>query len=70
MSRIGAALLLHGEVKTVDEIVARIDAVTMEEVAAVARSVAAAPRALSVVGSRRRDDFDLEALGLTGHAAA
>lgn len=70
MSRIGAALLLHGEVKTVDEIVARIDAVTVEEVKAVAQAVAQSPRALAAVGSHGLDDFDRLALGLDGHAAA
>jgi predicted Zn-dependent peptidase len=70
MSRLGAALLLHGEVKTVDEVVARIDAVTADEVQEAARVIAAAPRCLAAVGSREPGDFDLEALGLSGHAAA
>ena len=50
MSRIGASLLLHGEVLAVDEVLARVEAVTLEDVAEAAAELAAAPRTLSVVG--------------------
>ena len=50
MSRIGASLLLHGEVLTVDEVLDRILAVTTEQVLEVAGQVAAAPRTVSAVG--------------------
>ena len=50
MSRIGSSLLLHGQVLEVDELLAKVDAVTVQDVAAVAASVAAQPRTLSVVG--------------------
>jgi predicted Zn-dependent peptidase len=50
MHRIGRSLLLHGEVPMVDEVVARFGAVTLDDIARVARSVAVAPRALAVVG--------------------
>jgi predicted Zn-dependent peptidase len=50
MSRIGASLLLHGEVLTVDEVLARIDAVDRSQVLDVAADLAQAPRTLSAVG--------------------
>ncbi len=50
MSRIGASLLLHGEVLTVDDVLARIQAVTAEQVLEVAGQVAASPRTVSAVG--------------------
>jgi predicted Zn-dependent peptidase len=64
MSRIGASLLLHGEILSVDEVLARIQAVTLDEVHAVAKELEAAPRTLSVVGPIGEDDLDPEALGL------
>jgi predicted Zn-dependent peptidase len=50
MSRIGSSLLLHGKVLEVDEILAKVDAVTVEDVAAVAAALATQTRTLSVVG--------------------
>jgi predicted Zn-dependent peptidase len=50
MSRIGRSLLLHHEVLTVDELLARIDAVTVDQVAAAARRVLGAPRTVVVLG--------------------
>ena len=50
MSRIGSSLLLHGQVLEVDEILARVEAVTLDDVAQAAADLAAAPRTLSVVG--------------------
>jgi len=64
MSRIGAGLLLHGEVLTVDEVLARVDALTLEEVHATASELVAAPRTLSVVGPFEESDFDPRQLGL------
>ena len=58
MSRIGAGLLLHGEVLTVDEVMARVEALTLDEVAAVAAEVVDAPRTLSAVGPFEEADFD------------
>jgi predicted Zn-dependent peptidase len=63
MSRIGASLLLHGEVRTVDEVLERMAAVTREDVQAVAGELAQAPRTLSAVGP-----FDEDAFG--SHLAA
>ena len=64
MSRIGAGMLLHGEVLTVDEVLARVEALTLDDVHAAARSLVAAPRTLSVVGAFDESDFDPGALGL------
>ena len=58
MSRLGAALLLHGEVLGVDEILARIDAVTLDEVRQVAMELAGSSPTLSAVGPFDVADFD------------
>jgi predicted Zn-dependent peptidase len=50
MTRLGKAELLYGEYVGLDESLARIDAVTAEEVRAVAADLAARPRSLAVVG--------------------
>jgi predicted Zn-dependent peptidase len=64
MSRIGAGLLLHGEVLSVDEVLARVERVTLVDVAGVAAALVAAPRALSVVGPFDESDFDAHSLHL------
>jgi predicted Zn-dependent peptidase len=58
MGRIGASLLLHGEVLSVDQLLARIDAVDAALVREVAAELAAAPRTLSAVGPFDEDAFD------------
>jgi predicted Zn-dependent peptidase len=50
MSRIGRSLLVHGEVLQVDELAARIDAVTLDDVARVAADVLCRPRVVAAVG--------------------
>jgi predicted Zn-dependent peptidase len=50
MSRIGSSLLLHGQVLEVDEVLSKVDAVTLDDVGAVATALAAQSRTLSVVG--------------------
>jgi predicted Zn-dependent peptidase len=50
MSRIGASLLLHGEVLTVDEVLGRIDAVDRALVRDAAADLLRAPRTMSAVG--------------------
>ncbi|MBC9732207.1 M16 family metallopeptidase [Nocardioides marmotae] len=50
MSRLGKAELVHDELLSIDEVIARIDAVTLEEVRAVAAEVFARPEVLAVVG--------------------
>ncbi len=68
MSRLGSTLLLHGEVRTVDQLLASIDAVELEQVAEAARELAGAPRTLAAVGPFEADAFDQAALGLTGRS--
>jgi predicted Zn-dependent peptidase len=58
MSRVGSSLLLHGHVLDVDELLDRVDAVTVEDVASVAAALAAEPRTLSVVGPFDRHHFE------------
>jgi len=58
MSRIGASLLLHGEVLSVDQILGRIEAVDAAQVRQVAAELAGAPRTLSAVGPFDEDAFD------------
>jgi len=58
MSRIGASLLLHGEVLSVDEILARLEAVDGDAVRDAAAGLASAPRILSAVGPFDEEAFD------------
>jgi predicted Zn-dependent peptidase len=64
MSRIGAGMLLHGEVLTVDEVLSRVEALTLEEIHDAAVELVAAPRTLSVVGPFDETAFDAAALHL------
>ncbi|HMK63700.1 MAG TPA: pitrilysin family protein [Acidimicrobiales bacterium] len=57
MSRIGSSLLLHGKVLTVDEMLAKVDAIGPEDVAQVAAKLAGEVRTLSVVGPFDPGDF-------------
>ena len=57
MSRIARSVLLHGEVLSIDEVAARVRAVTLDDVADVAGRVLGAPRTLSVVGPFDRKAF-------------
>jgi predicted Zn-dependent peptidase len=50
MSRIGRSQLLHQEVPTVDELTARIEAVTPDDAARVAAQVLGNERVVAVVG--------------------
>ena len=58
MSRLGASLLLHGEVLTVDEVLARIDAVDLVQVRDAAARLAQAPRTMSAVGPFDPESFE------------
>ena len=60
MSRIGASLLLHGEVPSIEEITAKIDAVTLDEVAEVAARVLGGQRVLAAVGPFTADELASE----------
>ena len=50
MSRIGKAELVYGELLSVDDLLARIDSVTLDDVAAVAAELLTTPPTLAVVG--------------------
>ena len=50
MIRLGKAELVHDELLKIDEVMARIDAVTLDEVRTVAAEVFRRPRILAVVG--------------------
>ncbi len=67
MSRIGASALLHGEVRTVDDILSRIEAVGPEDVLAVADQLVQAPRTLTAVGPFDEDAFDDHLAATSGH---
>ncbi len=69
MSRLGTSMLLYARAWTIDEVLQRIDAVDLDAVHEVARSLAEAPRALAAVGPFDADAFDGAALGLAGTAA-
>ena len=58
MSRIGKAELVSGDLLTVDEVLARIAAVTPDDVRAVAADVLTRPRALGIVGPFGDRGFD------------
>ena len=66
MARIGSSLLLHGDVKSVDEILSFIEQVDLDDVRRVAARLVEEPRALAVVGPFDRDAFDGVGLGLAG----
>ena len=57
MSRLGRAVLVHGEVLTFDELVERTESVTLDDVARVAKRVLANERVLAVVGPFDEEDL-------------
>ncbi len=58
MSRIGKSELSYGDVLSVDELIARVDAVTRDDVNEVAAYLLHQPRCLAVVGPFDEHDFD------------
>jgi predicted Zn-dependent peptidase len=52
MSRIGRSELVHGEVPSIDDVLSRVDAVTLDDARKVAARVLGADRSLAVVGPR------------------
>jgi predicted Zn-dependent peptidase len=58
MTRIGKSEICYGAILGVDEVLARIDAVTVADVAEVAADVLGRPRCLTVVGPFGAHDFD------------
>ena len=57
MSRLAKGELLYGDLLSVDELLARVDAVTVDEVNALAADLLARPMSLAVVGPFSPDDF-------------
>jgi predicted Zn-dependent peptidase len=57
MTRLGKGELLYGELPTIDELLARVDGVTPDEVRAVAGEVLSRPMSLAVVGPFADRDF-------------
>jgi predicted Zn-dependent peptidase len=66
MSRIGAAMLLHGKVQTVDEILRHIDAVDAAQVRDAAAALATSPRTMSAVGPFDERDFESHLPAMAG----
>ncbi|HZC71421.1 MAG TPA: pitrilysin family protein [Jatrophihabitans sp.] len=58
MTRIGKSEIIYGEVLGVDELLARIDAITPSDVAELAGDLLRRPRSLAVVGPFGEHDFD------------
>jgi len=59
MSRIGKSELVYESLLPVDEVLARVDAVTPDDIRAVAQAVLTAPQALTVIGPFGDRDFSL-----------
>ncbi|CNG32504.1 putative Zn-dependent peptidase [Mycobacterium tuberculosis] len=57
MSRIGKSELVYESLLPVEEVLARIEAVTLDDVRAIARDVLSAPQALTVIGPVGDRDF-------------
>jgi predicted Zn-dependent peptidase len=57
MSRIGKSEISHGEILSVDEVLERIDAVTLEDATATAKEVFSRPMALTVIGPFKPSEF-------------
>lgn len=57
MARIGRSSLVHGRVLDIDDVVARIDAVTVDDARRVVSKLAGQPRALAVIGPLRERDL-------------
>ncbi len=57
MHRIGSSLLLHGHVMQVDDLLAKVEAITSEDVGNLAQKLASGTRTLSVVGPFDADEL-------------
>jgi predicted Zn-dependent peptidase len=66
MGRIGASMLLHGEVQDIDQVLARVEAVSREDVLAQAQLLIESPRTLSAVGPFDEDAFSDHVAALAG----
>jgi predicted Zn-dependent peptidase len=56
MSRLGKGELVHGELLSVDQVLARVDAVTLADVQAIAGELVAQPWGLGVIGPFKNDN--------------
>ena len=63
MSRIGKAELLYGDILSIDEVLARIEAVTPDDVREIAAELFTGPLSLGVVGPFAESDFEPASLG-------
>jgi predicted Zn-dependent peptidase len=50
MSRLGKAELVYDELLSIDEVIARVDAVTLEDVRGIASELFSQPEILAIVG--------------------
>ncbi len=66
MSRLGRSELVHGEVLTVDDLLQRVDAVSLDDVTRVAKRVFDSEAVLSCIGPVPENDLDFAVEGL-GH---
>ncbi len=57
MSRLGKGELVYGEIQTVDDVIAKVDAVTPDDVREVAREVLGGDMGLAVIGPFDESDF-------------
>jgi predicted Zn-dependent peptidase len=57
MTRLGKGELLYGDLLTVDELLARIEAVTLDDIAEIAQELLTRPMSLAVVGPFSPDTF-------------
>ncbi len=69
MSRIGKSEISHGEILSVDEVLRRIDDVTLDQATDVGRVVFERPMALAVIGPFAEDAFDSSAEAMAGEVA-
>ncbi|HVF19333.1 MAG TPA: pitrilysin family protein [Mycobacteriales bacterium] len=57
MSRLGKGDLVYGEIQTVDDVIAKVDAVTLDDVREIAREVISGDVGLAVIGPFDDSDF-------------
>ena len=58
MSRLGKGELLYNDLMTVDDLLARVDAVTVDDIRGVAADLLTRPMSLALVGPFGERDFD------------
>jgi predicted Zn-dependent peptidase len=63
MTRLGKSEIGHGEILSIDDIIERIDSVTVEDAREVAEAVLARPRAVTVIGPFEEGEFETYAGG-------